>query len=79
MSKVLRPFSKEIKLIPGRETSPVLYVLGELAVLEKILTKRHRADEKDIYKMGYDWYEDYLKAPFKKIHIPGPVLRLWWD
>jgi hypothetical protein len=92
VANFLAKWNDEIKVSPGREMSPVVYVHGPERALREIakLAKRStRADEIDMVKPG----ERFLtQADVDKYHGGGPkalvpsgrewkgsVLRLWWD
>jgi hypothetical protein len=91
--KVLSKFGDKIKVTPGRESSPVVYVHGDKETLAQIQAqaKRMKTDEADIHDDGYLWknfYTDHTgqeqmvpeAGPDKKVvEMKGPVLRLWWD
>ena len=62
----------EVKFIPGREGSVVLYIQGPEEYLKEL------ADEIDHTKQEFRVDEIHMYPEGRKA-VSGPALRLWWD
>ena len=62
----------EVKFVPGRESSVVLYIQGPEEYLKEL------ADEIDHTKQEFRVDEIHMYREGRK-GVSGPALRLWWD
>lgn len=94
VANYLSKFGDKIKVSPGREYSPVVYVHGDPATLQEVArnAKRFtRANEIDMQPAGTTTWSEADQQRYSK-HTGGPdtfqpsgrrfkdsTLRLWWD